>query len=572
MSPVGRNAPAIFDAWLPYRYKEVIDDSDSRGLSWLAPTWVGEHRARLQAYKMLQGYRDNAARLFFDLTTPEEWAAMQKRREYGDAALLIETARSCVMGEDYSILVAGADDDKNAAAKKRQEDFDQWAEDDNFATTLVEVERDGTTFGDGLYTVEWDSDRQRARVVPHDPDSYFPVLDDVSPGDYPTKVHIAWELTEAEAKRKHNVDRGVTIIHRITYELVPVGEVGLKPYKLKYEPKPADKVCVMTEAEYKASGVRGPNDLTDPIWTRTDAEGREYNRLPLMVDFIPVVHVPNTVAKKNHFGWSVVIFVLQLLDDLHSVDSDVQASSDLTGNPLLFTTLMGNQQKVGPGAHFDGPEKATAEFLSGAEGLEALTKVRDGHLDRLATNSRITAAAQGRVDPAKIEAGIILSLTFGPLKNFVNEMRLARKDPYRILFRFIQRYMIINEVWEGDVIDTDIAWGSYLPNDLTGIITTVTAAVKGGTMSLETAIRMMMEAGVPIDNIAEEIERIEKRDFEGATQLLDATGNDDEVEDYLGRKVARQPVPETLQQFEGGQQTPNQKQNPDDDDNQSTQQ
>ena len=167
----------------------------------------------------------------------------------------------------------------------------------------------------------------------------------------------------------------------------------------------------------------------------------------------------------------------------------------------------------------------------------------------------------------------VLSLTFGPLKNFVNEMRLARKDPYRILFRFVQRYMVINGVWQGDVIDTDIAWGSYLPNDLTGIINTVTAAVKGGTMSLETAIRMMMEAGVPIDNISEEIERIESRDFEGATQLLDATGNDDEVEDYLGRKVARQPVPETLQQFqEGQQQTPDQAQNPDDNEDESTQQ
>jgi hypothetical protein len=55
---------------------------------------VGIHRRRLQAYSILQGYRDNSARAFMvqlygeSATDFEE--DQQQRREYGEAKLIIE--------------------------------------------------------------------------------------------------------------------------------------------------------------------------------------------------------------------------------------------------------------------------------------------------------------------------------------------------------------------------------------------------------------------------------------------------------------------------------------------------
>jgi hypothetical protein len=105
----------------------------------MAPVWIGEeNRRRHQAYALLQGYRDNVARLFLPFTSTEELRTIDGRREYGDAALLIETARSKMMGDQQAIVVQGADDyddgsDGNSteakAADDRQEELRQWGGD-----------------------------------------------------------------------------------------------------------------------------------------------------------------------------------------------------------------------------------------------------------------------------------------------------------------------------------------------------------------------------------------------------------------------------------------------------------
>lgn len=56
---------------------------------------------------------------------------------------------------------------------------------------------------------------------------------------------------------------------------------------------------------------------------------------------------------------------------------------------------------------------------------------------------------------------------------------------------------------------------------------------------------MLIEAGLPIEDAAEEVRKIQERDFEGAADLLAATGNEKDVADYLGRDVStvRPPAP-----------------------------
>ncbi|MEU0009397.1 hypothetical protein ABZ079_35555 [Streptomyces sp. NPDC006314] len=53
---------------------------------------------------------------------------------------------------------------------------------------------------------------------------------------------------------------------------------------------------------------------------------------------------------------------------------------------------------------------------------------------------------------------------------------------------------------------------------------------------------MLQEAGYPIDDIAEEIERIQKRAFGQAARLADATGDNGAVREYLGLPEA-DPTP-----------------------------
>lgn len=61
--------------------------------------------------------------------------------------------------------------------------------------------------------------------------------------------------------------------------------------------------------------------------------------------------------------------------------------------------------------------------------------------------------------------------------------------------------------------------------------------VKGytnGVLSLETAVRMLMDAGYPVEDASEEVGRIQARAFEAAARLADATGDNTAVRHFLG--------------------------------------
>ncbi|MGW3473808.1 hypothetical protein ACWDMR_00020 [Streptomyces althioticus] len=53
-------------------------------------------------------------------------------------------------------------------------------------------------------------------------------------------------------------------------------------------------------------------------------------------------------------------------------------------------------------------------------------------------------------------------------------------------------------------------------------------------MSLETGVQMLCDAGYPIEDVTEEIERIRQRAFDQAARLADATGDNAAVREYLG--------------------------------------
>ncbi|MEU6318143.1 hypothetical protein [Streptomyces sp. NPDC047009] len=85
--------------------------------------------------------------------------------------------------------------------------------------------------------------------------------------------------------------------------------------------------------------------------------------------------------------------------------------------------------------------------------------------------------------------------------------------------------------------------GAHTPFDRTTVLNDVAAGYAAGVFSLETAVRMLEEAAYPIEDVAEEIERIQKRAFDQAARLADATGDNGTVREYLGLPKADPGVP-----------------------------
>lgn len=71
----------------------------------------------------------------------------------------------------------------------------------------------------------------------------------------------------------------------------------------------------------------------------------------------------------------------------------------------------------------------------------------------------------------------------------------------------------------GESMPARLVWGAHTPTDRTTVLAGVTAGYAAGVFSLETAVRILQEAGYPIEDVAEEIERIQKRAFDQAARL-----------------------------------------------------
>lgn len=538
----------IYDAWTALSFKRAVGNRTVGNLGWLAPTWVGIHARRLAAYKVLQGYLDNAARFF--LVAETEVADRDQHREYGDPALLRNQILSALLGEDQTVVVEGADDfeedaDDNdsasVAAHDLQDWFDQWAKDERLRLKVVECERNSVGLGDGVYVVGWSASKERVRLRVFDPGFYFPVLDDGNEDDYPERVHIAWELEPEPGDRT-----GRRRVRRITWELKDI-----PARSLAYADKPSSKTCLMTDATWDlpSSDATHVDDFTRGRPTYADYDGKEWKGIDLGIDFIPVVHIPNSVALANHYGRSALTDVLQILDDLANADTDLQASSATTGKPPIAlggASLGQSRPAYRPGEVWETGD-GTMTVLDTSKSLLALSQYVDGLLGRLAVNSRLPESVVGRIKPSDVPSGIALALSFGPLRSMIEEMRMVRTEKYGVLFRFVWRISLVSRA-EGvpaDFFDTDLRFGSFLPADEKATIDLVVALLQAKAISWETGVKILQVAGVPVDDVPEEIRRIQSRDFEGADALLAATNSTDAVSDYLGIVVEEPPEPPT---------------------------
>lgn len=609
-------AGLILDAWSSLSYKRAMGDGRRPGLDFAQPEWVDEDNARrLRAYLLLQSFVDNNARYWLDTTSDEVRAS---RREYGDAALIVKQTLAAVVGDEQAIAVAGADtydpdllppdapDDSPGqragspeewaaneaalAAAVRQDWLQEWATRERFWLKLVETERRAVSLGDGVYSLGWSTRKGRVRVRPYDPGMYFPAVDDEdNDDDYPRTVHLAWEFT-----RQVNGTE-TRFLRRITYRLGPIsprtnpdpgpfaeddvlrdargrpvprdgddmdpltGRITRRMPWHEAGDEPSDETCYLTDATWEIADVRRFDDLDpDRATYAVNEDGEELRDLDIGVDFIPLVHVPNTVAEIDHFGQSVLYHVTQIIDDIQAADTDLSSAAATTGTPSFALSGVkptrrnadgtvveaGTTTAYGPGTMYFLGENGAMHLLDTSKALDALIKYRDSLRKLLSENSRMPAAVLGRVDGSDVPSGFALLLSFGPLQAMVREARMVRAEKYPLLLRFVQKLaMVGGALAAGPLHNAHVTFGSYLPADRKQVVEEVKGLLEAKAISRLTAVTMLIEAGFTIVDAAIEVARIASEDFEGADQLASATGAVEPVYEYLGIEPPAIPAP-----------------------------
>ncbi|WP_438486510.1 hypothetical protein [Streptomyces sp. S186] len=132
-------------------------------------------------------------------------------------------------------------------------------------------------------------------------------------------------------------------------------------------------------------------------------------------------------------------------------------------------------------------------------------------LDRIASNSRTTAAGLGTLDGSQVPSGYALKLALGPLDALVGARRLDTEHKYQLLLKMVPRLYQAGraEGWPaGGVASGAAGMGAAHADRPGGGARRGHPGVRGGVLSLETAVGMLMDAGYPIKDASEEVARM----------------------------------------------------------------
>ncbi|MFB7649479.1 hypothetical protein ACFC0S_16430 [Streptomyces sp. NPDC056084] len=570
----------LVDAWGWLNFKPIYadpttGDPNRRAFPGAYATWVPEEDTRrLAAYTVLAAYDGGQAG---ELAEVRDGADARERREYGDPAAFIDAITSDVLGDEQRIVVDGTEQDDTTTeddeARAVQEDLLTWAEDEQLAMRMQQAERKAVGLGDAVYRLSWEPDKRRPVVRVVDPGFYFPVLSD--DGEFPVRVHFAWDLP-ADPKRGLK-ER----LRRITYELGPISpatvtstdrgrtmrtfvgdqddpllvpgdtadEQGTIWRQYAWNDEPSAVTCYLTDATWLLEDLERHSDVDNLPMNKAvyaqRGDGELLDGLDLMIDFVPVLHLPNSVpGAEEHWGKASLAAVLQVLDELAASDTDAARASATTGIPILSVSGLQDGRtslQVEPGVVFKLADGGRMDVVNTAPQLAQLLTTVETLRDRAAVNLRLPAVALGTHDPAQMPSGYALKISLGPLDKLVASMRLARRHKYQLLLRFVQRLYLAGQHpdWVGrKVHPANLVFGAYTPTDRMGVLEEVATAYAARLISLETALRMLAEGGWPIEDVAVEIDRIQARAFDQAAALADATGDAEAVRDYLGMKPA----------------------------------
>ena len=384
--------------------------------------------------------------------------------------------------------------------------------------------------GDGVMAFQWDERVRRPRMVLYDPDSYFPVLDGLDDGQWPEKVHIAWAYEEEQS------DGSVQEwVRRITYELVET-ETDWTPL---YSDEPTDRVCLVSDGRWRIDQFddRTINDLTAAaaVWT-VNPQGEEMRDLPLGIDFIPIVHIPNGFAELEHFGQSSLAVGVQALESLAQADTDSAKASELAGTPQIAVSgaAVPPTLEMKKGIVWGLGENGSMDVIDQSAPLTALLDYIKSLQERCERILKVPAGVLGRNANREIRSGIALQISNFPYDQEVEKLRLTRAPKYQLALKMVQRIAIQNGAGPASVAPARVSFGSHLPSDLATSVANVNTLINARAISRATGLRMLIDSGLNLDDAVTELERIRSEDTGGAVEVANATGSVTAAANYLG--------------------------------------
>ncbi len=451
--------------------------------------------------------------------------------------------------------------DDQPAAVARQGDLRGWADRTMFAAHLHQAEHEAVTLGDAVYVL-WRRDGDWPTIEVHHPGFYFPDLADDDRGQYPRRVDFGWEYDVRDPDGTEH-----RRIRRVTFELVPIAYTRYWPdgtlIDVDGTPLADDAEVTLHATDRMVDGTiwrqypwAEQGDLSDVTcaytsasWAIEDTEGRDLRNLPTGLalidawrqdqhcDFLPVVHVPNTPAGGEHFGTATFTPHAQLLDDIAQTDTRIMDGSQFLGSPTAavagaqagadaIALTAGTAIGLGVGGRMD--------MLDMSSSIEKLYDLADRLGDRLLANIGAPREVMGRVDESTA-SGIHLLIKYAPWAQIIGAMRITREPKMRLLLKMAQRLAQVSEVFGvGPTPVARLRYGNFLPMDRADAIDQVARALDAHAISTQTALRILVAAGLPIDDATAELARIYAEDTAAAKDLADATGSEQVAAERLG--------------------------------------
>lgn len=583
-------AETLIDIWSGLDHKE----GDS-----VAPTYVNEtDKRRIDFYARARAYIETVGRHFLkddpdDPDKAEEW------QEFGDPAAIVEQEAGAIIGDTITYRVIGADDsipdrpdypdappapdfegltaDQAAIERRvseiesglwrqtveaaverwasdiemrpflqnRQDELRQWAADVKLTAVITENEIDNIVpLGSGIYEMGFDASNRRPNIEIIPPEYYFPDLDaDGLIPEFPDRVIVCFPIDDGDR------------IRRTVYELVPIagGSEDLGDGTAVPSPRTSllyhqdgeefSRVCLKTVAIFDAAGFKDVyadegNGTPEFQTAVVDGVVEVMNRFPIAADYIPLVHMPNSLSKKTHFGRSSIARNGQLFDEIAATDGDESLASRWAGQPPVGVSGMapGSEElDLTPGKGVRLGENGSISTVPMAENLaqigERITRLQK----RLSAVSSIPDAVRGTADVGSVASGRLLSLSFVAFEQKVKRARMAR-EKYSLILKFAQRIAIQNGVFEDPTVyDAEIVFGPYMPSDLAELADILTVLIAADLVSQETGLRMLQDAGVPSENVDAELAAIRAIMVKHADLLTAALEDPKYAADFLGR-------------------------------------
>jgi hypothetical protein len=519
----------VHDTWAPLAYIPELGDTSTPPT---APTWVDPVDARrLTAYRVLAAYLDNVRRYWLPDSRWEtraqnvdgymriEKGEASSYREYGDPGLVVDTARALILGEDQSVEIDDprpVPDGGELPPDERHEWVRTWVVKERLTQKLLQGEANSVALGDGVYTLGFDTRTQRPRLRVYDPGFYFPdphaAVEGWGDDEFPPVVHLAWEYDD---------DQGVTWVRRHTWRMTRLDHPVQAPWGGVRE-----YTCLYRVVDYRLDRLIKNATVYSEELSTTTVVVQDWT--DLLVDFIPVVHVPNTPGE---WGASILLRVGQILDDLANTDTDTALIGQTSAAPTLATDSPAPLIDGRPGSTIQG----AAGWVDTSKNLIAVKSLADSLLERLAVNTRLAQALLGRVQPNEVPSGYALSLGFHPARQLMREARTIRDEKYPLLLKFALRLAQANNVVPaGETPNMRISLGASLPADLQVAVETVKNLLPVHGISLDTAVRILAQAGLPIEDAEAEVAAIRRDMTEQAKELVEATGDVDAARERLG--------------------------------------